>query len=113
LVVEDVVVAVSVDVSAVVPVMLTDVGERLHVGLTGFETLVVTAQVSVTVPVNEFAGVTVMVDVLPLLAPAVTVILPPLLREKLVLPAGAAQKFLQLVRKPAVARPITMRPILK
>ena len=49
----DVVVAVSVDVTAAVPLMETDVGERLQVGtLVGFETLVVTAQVSVTVPEN-------------------------------------------------------------
>jgi hypothetical protein len=97
----DVVVAVSVAVSAEVPLMETDVGERLHVGvLTGFETLVVTAQVSVTVPVNEFDGVTVMSEVLLLVAPAVTVMLPPLERAKSVLPVGAAQKFLHPERKP-------------
>jgi len=91
----DVVVAVSVDVSAVVPLMETEVGERLQVaGLTGLVTLVVTAQDSVTVPENEFDGVTVMSDVLLVVAPAVTEIGPPLERAKSVLPAGAAQKFL-------------------
>ena len=65
-------VALSVAVSAKLALMETDVGVRLHVGvLTGFETLVVTAQVSVTVPLNEFAGVTVMVEVLPVVAPAI------------------------------------------
>jgi len=98
----DVVVAVSVDVSAVVPLMETEVGERLQVGvLVGFEMLVVTAQVSVTVPLNEFEGVTVISDVLPLVAPAVTVMLPPLEREKSVLPAGASQKPLHPEREPS------------
>jgi hypothetical protein len=105
LVVEDVVVAVSVAVSAVVLLIETEVGERLHVaGLEAFEILVVTAQVSATVPVNEFDGVTEMVEVP--VAPAVTVMLPLLLRAKSVLPAGAAQKFLHPVRKPVPRRPM-------
>jgi hypothetical protein len=109
----DVVVAVSVAVCAVVPLMETDVGERLHVGvLTGFETLVVTAQVSVTVPSNEFEGVTVISDVLPLVAPAVTAMLPPLERLKLVLPAGASQKPLHPERHPTARQliPRTQTP---
>ena len=74
----DVEAAVSVAVSAAVPLMETEVEERLQVtGLTGFEMLVETAQPRVTVPVNEFEGVTVMSDVLLVVAPAVTVILPP------------------------------------
>jgi hypothetical protein len=97
----EVVIAVRVDVTAAVPLIETDVGERLQVGtLVGFETLVVTAQLSVTVPENEFAGVTLMRDVLPVVAPAVTVMLPALERVKSLLPAGAAQKFLHPDRKP-------------
>jgi hypothetical protein len=100
----EVVVAVSVDVCAVVSVIETEVGERLHAGsLTGLETLVVTAQVSVTEPVNEFAGVTVMVAVFPVVAPAVMPSAPLLLREKLVLPVvlgGACQKLPHPVTKP-------------
>jgi hypothetical protein len=60
--VADAVVTVSVDVSAVVPVIDTEVEERLHVGLVGLERELVTAQVSSTVPVKEFAGVTVIVE---------------------------------------------------
>jgi hypothetical protein len=104
LVVVDVVVAVSVEVSAVVLLMLTEDGERLQVaGLTGFKNVVVTAQLSVTVPVNELPGVTVMVEALPLLAPGLTVMSPLLLRVKLVelLPLGASQKFPHPARKPA------------
>jgi hypothetical protein len=74
----------------------------------GFETLVVTAQVSVTVPENEFDGVTLMTDVLPLVAPAVTVMLPALDRVKSLLPAGAAQKFLH-PEKELTARTLTPR----
>jgi hypothetical protein len=61
--VADAVVTVRVDVSAEVPVIDTEVEERLHVGLVGLDRELVTAQVSDTVPVNEFAGVTVIVDV--------------------------------------------------
>jgi hypothetical protein len=55
----------------------------------------VTTQVSVTVPANEFAGVTEMVEVLPVVAPGATVMFPLLLREKspLLEPLGACQKF--------------------
>lgn len=56
--------AASVDVCAVVPLMVTEAGERLHVvGLVALEGVVVTEQVNATVPVNELAGVTVMVEV--------------------------------------------------
>ena len=99
----DVVVAVRVAVCTEVSLIVTEVGERLHVGsLTGFETLVVTVQESETEPVNEFDGVTEMVDVLPVVAPAVTLIAPLLLREKLVVPvvvAGACQKSPHPVQK--------------
>jgi hypothetical protein len=62
-VVPEAVVTVSVDVSAVVPVIDTEVEERLQVGLVGLDSELVTAHVSATVPVNEFAGVTVIVEV--------------------------------------------------
>jgi hypothetical protein len=74
-VVEDVVVAVSVEFCAVALLKVSEDEEKPHVGYTELETPVgalVTAQVSVTVPVNELAGVTVM-DELPLpAAPALT-----------------------------------------
>lgn len=85
---------VSVAVCAEVLLIATDVGERLHVaGLVALEGVVVTAQARLTVPVNEFVGVTVMVAVLPLVAPGTKLMLPLLLSEKLVLPpSGACQK---------------------
>jgi hypothetical protein len=94
--------AVSVEVCAVVPLMVTEVGLRLHVGrLAAPEGEVVTAQVSVTAPVNEFAGVTVMVEVV--LAPGTTAMAPLLVRVKLVLPPppGACQKSPHPARNPA------------
>jgi hypothetical protein len=113
-VVVEVLVAVKVAVCAVVPLIDTDVGERLHVtGLVPLETLVVTEQVRSTAPVNELSGVTVMAVVLPLVAPAVTVMLPPLEREKPELPAGAAQKFLQPARKLHAESPIPKTAMLK
>jgi hypothetical protein len=86
-VVVEVVVAVRVDVPAVVPLIEIEVGLRLHVvGFVGLERLVVTVHVKVTEPVNEFAGVTVIVEVFPEVAPALMVISPLLIREKLLLP---------------------------
>jgi hypothetical protein len=97
-----VVVAVSVDVCAPVLLIATDVGERLHVvGLVAFESVVVTAQVSETVPVNEFDGVTVIVAVL--YEPGLTAMLPLLVRAKLVLLLGASQKPAQPVRSGTAA----------
>jgi hypothetical protein len=90
--VEDVVAAVSVDVCAAVPLMVTEAGERLQVaGLVAPEGAVETAQVSATLPVNEFAGVTVIVAVLPVVAPGLKVMFPLLERVKLLLPLGASQ----------------------
>jgi hypothetical protein len=103
-VVVDVVAAVSVAVCAVVLLIVTEVGERLHVvGLEAPDGEVVTAQVSVTVPVNEFVGVTVMVEVL--VAPGLTVMLPLLVSVKLVLlpPLGACQKSPHPARSGAAA----------
>jgi hypothetical protein len=102
-VVEEVVVAVSVEVCAVVLLMVTEAGERLQVaGLVALVGVVVSAQESVTVPVNEFAGVTVMVEVLPEVAPGATLMLPLLVSVKLVavLPPGACQKSPQPAIKP-------------
>jgi hypothetical protein len=89
------VVAVNVDVCGDVSLIETDVGERLQVGgLDAPEGVVVTAQVSETVPVNEFDGVTVMSEVP--VESGLTVMLPLLVRLKLALllpPPGACQKF--------------------
>jgi hypothetical protein len=88
----------------------TEVGERLHVA--GLLALVgaVTEQVRSTVPVNELAGVTEMVEVLLVVAPGLTVMLALLLREKLVLPLGASQKPLHPVRSDTVARKSPANP---
>lgn len=92
--VDDVVFAVRIDVCAVELAKVTDAGERLQVaGLVAPEGELVTAQVSVTVPVNELAGVTVMVEVLPLVAPGATEMLPLLVSVKLLLELlGGSQK---------------------
>jgi len=75
-----VVVIVSVAVPAEVPVMLTGLVEpKLKVG--GYWApvgLEVTAAVSITLPVKPPAGVTVMVEVFPVVAPGVTVTAMPL-----------------------------------
>jgi hypothetical protein len=65
-----VVFTVSVTVCAPAPVMVTELGDRLHVGgSVGSERAVVTEQLRFTVPVNPFAGVTVIVIVFPVIAP--------------------------------------------
>ena len=62
------------------PAMLTDVGAIAQVtGLVGEDSEVVTAQVSPTLPVNPLVGFTVIVEVFPLVAPAVSVTSPLLL----------------------------------
>ena len=75
-----VVVIVSVAVPAEVPVMLTGLVEpKLKLG--GYWApvgLEVTAAVSTTLPVKPPAGVTVMVEVFPVVAPGVTVTAGPL-----------------------------------
>jgi hypothetical protein len=95
----DEVATVSVDVCAVVLAIDTEAGERLQVaGLVAFEGAVVTAQVKVTVPVNEFEGVTVMVAAPPF--PGLTAMLP-LLESVMTVPVlGACQKSLHPVTKP-------------
>jgi hypothetical protein len=89
------VVAVSVAVIADVLLRSTEVGERLHVAGLVAPVGSLTVQLRSTVPVNELAGVTVMVEVLPDVAPGLTVrLLGLLVREKfvVVLPLGACQK---------------------
>ena len=94
--------AVSVEVPDVELLIETEDEERLHVvGLVALEGSVVIAQESVTVPENEFEDVTVMVEVP--LEPALTVMLPLLESEKLVLLPGACQKFPQPAKNGAVA----------
>ncbi len=68
----EVVVTVSVPVSAVAPVMVTELVTPQVAGLVAPVGMVVTAQVRLTAPVKPFAGVTVMVDVLPVAALAST-----------------------------------------
>jgi hypothetical protein len=83
-------VAVSVDVCAVVLLIVTDVGKRPHVvGLVAPDGDDVTEQVSATAPVNELDGVTVIVAVP--LDPGLTLRLPLFERVKLLL-LGASQK---------------------
>jgi phage tail protein X len=72
---------VSTSVCAVVPLIVTDDEARLQVAAVYPEGMMgpLTAQLRFTVPVNPFDGVTVIVDVLPVVAPGVTVTLPLLL----------------------------------
>jgi hypothetical protein len=70
------------------------------VGLVALVGVVVTAQVSATVPVNELDGVTVMVEVL--VEPGLTVMLPLLVRAKLEL-LEESQKPAQPVRSGTTA----------
>jgi hypothetical protein len=96
-----VVVAVSEEVCAEVSVIETDVGLKLQVGvLVGLEIEVVTAQASATVPVNEFDGVTVMVEVPVSAAPELTEMLALLVSAKLPV-TGASQNPLQPARDDA------------
>ena len=65
----------SVEVTAVAPEMVTDSGERAH-DAGSLAAVGAMAQVRLTVPVNPPDGVTVMVDVLPVVAPFATEMLP-------------------------------------
>jgi hypothetical protein len=102
----EVVVAVRVEVTAVVPLMVTELGERLQVA--GLVALVgpLTEQVSATVPVKELPGVTLMVEVLALVEPGVTEMFPLLVREKSVVLEGACQKSPQPAKNGRTARRI-------
>jgi hypothetical protein len=98
----DVVLAVSVAVSAVELLIVTDVGERLHVtGLVALDGDVVTAQVSATVPENELDGVTVIVEV-PVFPAVLTLMVPLFERVKSEEPIGF-QKPLQPARSSGAA----------
>lgn len=78
-----VVATVSVEVTAAAPVMLAEDGIEQVAGLVALAGLVVTAQLRVTAPVNPLEGVTLIVEVFPVVAPAATLIAPLLLSEKL------------------------------
>jgi hypothetical protein len=103
-VVEDVVDAVSVELCGVALLKVSELEERLQVA--GLEAPVgaVTAQLSVTVPVKVLTGVTVMVAVLPVVAPGLSVMLPLLDSVKLLpFPPGASQKSPQPASSSAAA----------
>jgi hypothetical protein len=87
-VVAGVVLTVNASVCAVAPLMVTDAAARLHVGKsTAAVGEAVMVQVIATAPVNPPDGVTVMVEVLPVVAPGLKVMLALLVRAKL---GGAA-----------------------
>ena len=71
----------SVAVCALVPVMSSDAGMAQVTGLVGFVGVVVTEQLRFTTPVNPPVGETVMVEVLPVVAPPVTAMSPLLVAE--------------------------------
>ena len=70
-----VVLTVNVVVCAVVPLMITGTETKHEAG--SLAAVGVTAQLTVTVPVNPFAGVTAMVEVLPVVAPGMRLIAVP------------------------------------
>ena len=83
---------------------MTEFGVRPQVaGLVAPLGDVVTAHVSPTVPVKELDGVTVIVEVLPLVAPGLMVMLPLFERVKLLLPLELLQKPAQPVMSGAAA----------
>jgi hypothetical protein len=79
----DVVATVRVSVIAAAPVMVTEFDMKLHVAGLVAPVGLATTQVRLTAPVNPFDGVAVIVDVLPVVAPAVMLMLPLLVRAKL------------------------------
>jgi hypothetical protein len=81
-----VVTTARVEVWAVAPLMVSEAGERLHVA-GSLAAAGLTTQVKATAPLNPPEPVTLMVEPLPVVAPALTVILPLLLRAK---PGGTA-----------------------
>jgi hypothetical protein len=103
-----VVVAVSVDVCAVALLNVSEDEERLHVvGLAALEGEVVIEQLSVTVPLNELPGVTVMVEVpLALWATVMLVGLLERLKPVVLLVFGACQKSPQ----PAISAAAAINP---
>ena len=81
-VVAAVVVRVSADVPAVVLLIVTEAGESAQAA-GSLAAVGAMAQVRATAPVNPPDGVTLIVDVLPVVAPGLTVMLPLLVRAKL------------------------------
>jgi hypothetical protein len=79
-VVAAVVVTLSVEICAVAP--LTEAGESAQVAGSPAATGAM-AQVSATGPINPSAGVTLIVEILPVVAPEITVMLPLFVRLKL------------------------------
>jgi hypothetical protein len=72
-VVAAVVLTVSVDVCAAVPLRVTEAGLRLQVGVSVTPVIVVvTAQVTLTLPENPYVPTTLMVAVFPVVAPGLT-----------------------------------------
>jgi hypothetical protein len=82
-VVVDVVVTVTVALAGPAPVTFTELVTPQVAGLTAPVGMVVTAQERLTVPVKPFVGLAEIDEVLPVVAPAAKVMLPPLLRVKL------------------------------
>ena len=72
---------VSVEVVGELPAMLTEEGDKPHVGV-AVKLLGLTEQVRLTVPVKLFDGVAVMTAVLPVVAPRVSVRFPLLVMAK-------------------------------
>lgn len=71
---------VSVEVCAAGPLIVTEVGFRLHVGMSlTLVSFVVTLQVRFTIPLNPFVPATLIVPTFPVVAPGVTVkdVVPP------------------------------------
>ena len=68
---------VSVAVCALAPLIVTEAGERLHVA-GSLAAVGEMAQLRLTVPVKPLTGVTVMVEVFPVVAPGATLTAVPL-----------------------------------
>ena len=85
---------VKVDAPSVVPSIDTEVGLRLQVGgLVAPDGLDVMAHVKATIPENEFVGVTTMVVVFPVEAPATTVSAGLLIVKLPIAPLGVTVTF--------------------
>ena len=70
----------SVEVCAAAPLMVTEVGFKLHVGMSLTPvSFVVTLQVRFTIPLNPFVPATLIVPAFPVVVPGVTVkdVVPP------------------------------------
>ena len=100
------VVTVSIEVCVVVPLMVTEAGERLHVaGLLAAVGLI--EQLRLIVPVNPFDGATVIVEVFPVVAPGATVIAGPL-TAKVGSPVTVRAMVVVALRRPEVPEMVTV-----